>query len=579
MKADKIPSFLSQLSDSNNQKILIEGVWGIGKTKNITDFIKESDSSNDTVYYVSLFGRKDIESIINDLYFQIIESLPYAKLEKLGKSISKKLETVNFSYYGFSLSIPLLASLESSLQKKLNTRGRSIVILDDLERKHEELDIREVLGLIDNLAKIDGIKVVLVGEIDKLNSEQETFNQYKEKSIDRSYKIDKFSDDALESILGNDVLRAVNFMVGDLSLMNLRTAEKINMFIDEVMSVVGDDGFTNKFTKSDLYKMCYAVVYYIVEDKEEKKFLSKSKDSTTSLSNATYNAGEKGTTLYLLRYIITTSLENEMSNTILPILLSWYKTGDYSKKVFLEAIQAINVYEEPIGFYSSEEQIRKSIITAKEIINNIDGSKSLGSIMVHIKFGYGWGKLVKEEFMDQYEIVEKIAPAITNSIEIDKSAYLNLISNYGAMSSSEDITKVIELINQKIKEEYFKKLLESVTNEHYNGEYNSLKYLHILREQISQRIPIEILKVIINSFEDKHYLLPNLKGQINENKWSWSRLIVYLIKDLQNECPEASIVNNLKVHLNSLKNGDTDKMHEHRVSILLDTLDNKGEML
>ncbi|MCP1491949.1 hypothetical protein J2Y73_001980 [Peribacillus frigoritolerans] len=80
MKANEIITVLNQFKDSSYyQKVLINGTWGIGKTKYVSDF-KEGHPN---ACYVSLFGKKDIDSIIQEIYFRIIDNVPNGNIKKL----------------------------------------------------------------------------------------------------------------------------------------------------------------------------------------------------------------------------------------------------------------------------------------------------------------------------------------------------------------------------------------------------------------------------------------------------------------------------------------------------------------
>lgn len=119
MKANQIIDVLTQLQNSSYKSILINGNWGIGKTKYVRGFEENSPDS----CYISLFGRKDINSVIQDLYFYIIEDVPRGKFKKYYRYISDKLNNLRLSYQGLSISIPLLADLHKSINKELKKKG------------------------------------------------------------------------------------------------------------------------------------------------------------------------------------------------------------------------------------------------------------------------------------------------------------------------------------------------------------------------------------------------------------------------------------------------------------------------
>lgn len=90
MKANEIIKILEQFKGSSYQKVLINGNWGIGKTKYISDFIKEHPNA----CYVSLFGKRDVNSIIQEIYFRIIENAPKRQNKKTFEFIKGKNEHI-----------------------------------------------------------------------------------------------------------------------------------------------------------------------------------------------------------------------------------------------------------------------------------------------------------------------------------------------------------------------------------------------------------------------------------------------------------------------------------------------------
>lgn len=215
MKANEIVTVLNHFKDSSYQRVFIDGTWGIGKTKYVLDF----KNAHSDACYVSLFGKKDIESIIQEIYFQIVESVPNGKFKKYSRKLREVFNNVNIEFHGFTISVPLIEKLHSTLYKELGKKGTYIIIFDDLERKHHDLDIKEILGLIDSLAKIENIKTVLIAATDQLEKDEETFKNYKEKAIDRTYTIEEYAEEAPVEILGEEIWKVIGIIAEELNLI------------------------------------------------------------------------------------------------------------------------------------------------------------------------------------------------------------------------------------------------------------------------------------------------------------------------------------------------------------------------
>ena len=258
MNANKIIKVLHDFNNSNYNKIMINGSWGIGKTKYTLDFAENHGNT----YYISLFGKKDIDSIFQEIYFRIVEKAPNRKTKKMIGKVLEKFNHIDVSFYGVSLSIPLIENIYKKVSKELDNKNSCIIIFDDLERKHIDLDIREILGLVDTFSKIEKVKIILIASLENLEENDSIiFKAYKEKSIDRVYTIKEYAKEAPKEIMGNYSWNVLKTIVQEYSFTNLRTFEKTKLFIEEVCKSIGEDIYTDKFTKSDLIKICFAIVF------------------------------------------------------------------------------------------------------------------------------------------------------------------------------------------------------------------------------------------------------------------------------------------------------------------------------
>lgn len=177
----------------------LNGPWGCGKTfyiKNVLlpEINKLEEERGDTVkrcvLMASLFGITKTEEITQRLWFSLIESkhdMPKNRLnsiKKIGSNVAKSIPVVNKVDWDSIITI--------SSELKLKALGKNtIVILDDLERLSESIEIENVLGYINDLIENYGFKLILISnqkEVEKVN-----LLKYKEKVIDRTifFDIDK----------------------------------------------------------------------------------------------------------------------------------------------------------------------------------------------------------------------------------------------------------------------------------------------------------------------------------------------------------------------------------------------------
>ncbi|MBM7096435.1 hypothetical protein JSY36_11830 [Bacillus sp. H-16] len=531
MKADHIHQVLEDFISSKYQKILIDGTWGIGKTKYISDFLENHTYS----CYVSLFGKRDTDSIIHEIYFSIIEQAPRGSITKHFRTIRETMKNLDVSFKGLSLSVPLIGSLYKTLEKQLlrNEGNSLLIIFDDLERKHDNLDIKEVFGILDSLSKFKGIKVVLVAATDQLNEKNKTtFNEYKEKAIDRHYEVSEYASEAPAQILKNDVWQVVKILVQEFNFNNLRTFEKINMFINEVVNKLGEDIFKEKFTKADLYKMCFASVFFNVEHKA-KMILLEEDNSTSKIRNGVYKESESGEIEYLYRYILKCSLDNQMSKNVFRYINDWFKTGTYSKEEILTIVDAINSYEEtPHNFFSSDQEILSVIENCKRYLCSLKGTENINDVLSRISTAFLWAEVMSVDIgITEDEIVKKLSKHVVNMIDLTKGSYQNQVSTWNI--ESERAIRIANRVNDDIILEYFRQLLGNIELHYLRGKYDENHYLKQLYDSIISVKEGDLREAILKCLKEHQYFFPMPSGKITESQWYWCRMINKLIKEIE----------------------------------------------
>lgn len=170
--ADSIKKHVLDYIKSNKTQyaLMLTSPWGTGKSYFINNelsvFLKDK-GINCTV--VSLYGLKNIQDLSKTIF-----------IETKCKNINKKsvaLESTKIiattvvkgiaSFFGINLNIS-----EKRLQKLYESLdfSEALLILEDLERS--SIDVKEVLGFVNNLVEHDGAKVLLVAnEIELLKKE------------------------------------------------------------------------------------------------------------------------------------------------------------------------------------------------------------------------------------------------------------------------------------------------------------------------------------------------------------------------------------------------------------------------
>lgn len=178
------------LSSDEAGVLAIKGEWGVGKTFTWKKFLLEAKNANqvqfDKYSYISLFGINSLDS----LKYMIFES-----------SISKDMIGTEANIDTFkSNTLELIKHLgkksiknfrETSIMKSLSpaietlsflSLDRTIICIDDLERKGKGIDVKDILGLVSLLKEQKNCKVVLL--LNDGEDEVEDYITYREKVVD-----------------------------------------------------------------------------------------------------------------------------------------------------------------------------------------------------------------------------------------------------------------------------------------------------------------------------------------------------------------------------------------------------------
>lgn len=186
------------LTDKDNKVIALSGKWGTGKSY-MWEQVKaaSADPEVKSALYASLFGASSVDQIEIKLLqssTKSAESYPvlFKSIKQTYKTAVKALEGVNS---GFSALNDLGLLIAPALLKN------KVLVLDDIERKHESLSIDEVLGFIDEFTKQHECRVVLILNDDQLDK-REVWNTLREKVIDQELRLTTSAKEAFKIGIG-----------------------------------------------------------------------------------------------------------------------------------------------------------------------------------------------------------------------------------------------------------------------------------------------------------------------------------------------------------------------------------------
>ena len=218
---EAIKSYITE--ENTDYAILLDGDWGTGKThfvKNILlpiiNKIDFNDNSKFDYIYISAAGINNIEQFINDIYYSIIikklssSNNMYSKLYKNLYNNRKIVKSItNIMPEGEKLC-QMISDISGVVVKEL-TFLDIIIIIDDIERISNYLEIDDFLYRIFDNFLPKGIKILFVGNENEIHSNNEKKSNYiriKEKVIRHTIHIYGIDISIFESII-KDIFKKI----------------------------------------------------------------------------------------------------------------------------------------------------------------------------------------------------------------------------------------------------------------------------------------------------------------------------------------------------------------------------------
>lgn len=333
--------FVKILSDNDNKVIAFTGDWGIGKTYFLNEFKKQHPEEIKESIYISLFGLKDLKQLkLRALRSALPEYLQNDRASDLFETTKNAIK--NLSKGLVVLDDLALLALGDYLQGK-------VIVIDDIERKHNALDIDEVMGFIDDCINNYQARFILVFNSKKIASEK--YFDYYEKIIDSEIKFKSIPKNSfaiaekLVSIENDEIHNAIKKAIEICKISNIRIIKKILKIINNIRK-----DYPESLNIIDRLVPCcvlYAGIFYKgIPDApnferiiELKKTPGKLNVLIRNLSKESEN--EQDDALVDKYMSLRTELNILVADDFEDIFIDYLKNGDFNKKIFSSWV---NVY-------------------------------------------------------------------------------------------------------------------------------------------------------------------------------------------------------------------------------------------
>ena len=557
MESKGILRILKDFEDNETyKKIFINGKWGIGKSFYTNQYIKNKNNA----IYISLFGKENIEIIQEDIAKELLKKTKSKrKYLKKGKKLIKKISG-SISYNGISINSPEVKtkSFIEEYYSILNEEENLIIVIDDLERKSSNIAIEDILGMIEQLSLCQKIKIVLIGDESNINDKDNIiWKPFKEKIIEKEYKISKFSKEAINSLvisklekyIDKNVLNSfVEDFIEKFPVNNLRTINKgVNLFLEVVNTYL-----YNKYPNMNIIilKSCMAVAIETTENlfkpkKEDNENGDFTKNFIRSLDENMETRIERH---YFNSYFMTSK-----EATLVHYVLTIYE-GNYTEELINELNQVIEKYlnskEEKDLFFLDEKQIRKIVSNKYNmIIDNQYIYTCLEEFVNDIYNILDWYNLFKIKYNEKKLQKQFKLILFKNYYNSRKSLYENTIDRFELKYENCSKLKIyVDDYNKDAEKKYYIEKIETIEESFKEKEYDvqKLRWIDSAFIQIDKEVQFERF---ITKARENNYFIPDISGEISENEWTWIHYIwnifyKYMSQNYKDELNE--YVNNKK---------------------------------
>jgi hypothetical protein len=225
------------LASETPEVISIKGAWGVGKTYAWNKYLLQAKNQKKIALkkysYVSLFGINSL----TDLKFSIFENMVDEKLigrrptvdsfkdntAELLKTLGKKTLPILSS----SASIDHFHSMINSLS--FLSLEKTIICIDDFERKGKDVEAQDILGLITQLKEQKKCKIVLILNDESLSDDSSIdYIKLREKVIDTELRFAPTAEDCVDIALSSDkIAQKLGQNMVRLGINNIRIIKKI----------------------------------------------------------------------------------------------------------------------------------------------------------------------------------------------------------------------------------------------------------------------------------------------------------------------------------------------------------------
>ena len=226
------------LNSDSPEVMAVKGAWGVGKTYTWNKLLNDANEDKKIKYnkysYISLFGINSLESLKYAVFEQTINTTLIGKppsLETFKSNADTLLTSLGKKSFQYFQSAPLVKNFAPAIQSaSFLSVNKTIICIDDFERKSEKISLRDVLGLVLLLKEQRDCKIALIFNDEKMGEDNaEEYRRFREKVIDFEIEFKPTPKECIAIALpGKDELTSkLSDLIEKLGISNIRVIKKI----------------------------------------------------------------------------------------------------------------------------------------------------------------------------------------------------------------------------------------------------------------------------------------------------------------------------------------------------------------
>ena len=493
------------LSSGEPEVMAIKGEWGVGKTYSWKKFLKEAGSAKkinlERYSYVSLFGINSLEAFKYTIFENVVQREiigTEASIETFKNNTVSLIEFFGRQSFSVFKRAPIVKSFAPTIESvSFLSLNSTLICIDDLERKGEGLEIKDVLGLVSLLKEQKKCKVVLL-----LNDGEDglqDYEKYREKVIDieLAFVPDPTECASIAYSCETPNHSRLEELVISLGIRNIRILKKIERLVALSLPLV--EGFEPEISDQVTHSLVlYSWSYYCSNSNEEiptLDFITRKSLALLGIEDGEVNEQEKKwqTTLQAYNYRFTDELDL--------LLAEFVKTGYFAEDEFRGKASAKN----------------QQIVASKS-----EGSFSKAWNLYHDSFNNNGEEVIKGLYESFKKNCKYITPANLNGTvtlfrelgendkanEIigiyvenrkDETELFNMKENnvFGDIKDKEVIDRFNDVYNQSVTTETAKQVLERIAGKNgWNGQSDEVilantsadEYYELFKSDLGRRL-------------------------------------------------------------------------------------------